>query len=478
MLRKFLAGVSALLLALGLAAFTATPAGADQPDFICEGYAPNGTDTINTAGDPATVPYEAPDGYLIDEYCVKADTIKHIVTVSPPVKSIVIDHPDKDSVSHYAVHLVPECAVVPGIAASAAECVPPDPCAEVSTTAVNGYDECNPPPDCDTEVGEARFAAAAVDEECPGASLTVTGEPTHQTCEGGDETPGTYVPGEIQLYVSDLAGVTDISYSKDGGPSTSVDLAGNLLITGLDPGDYDFVVTVADGYDAVAPFSVTVNESQDPSCKKVEICHWTEGEGGKYVEIEVSKKSIFNVPNGHDLHPNDKIPSFEYNDGDDVLTYPGKNGGTGEGCDDLPDLPTHGPVEPLVVFTAPTCEADGSYELISPEPLEGKSSTTVFWFVNGDPVEPGLYKAAAGTSVTIKVDANGPDYTLEDLTPSRTYPEHVFAEPDGDCDLTTLALTGQDVSPSPALTIAGFLGLLGLAMVRTARRTARFRTEG
>lgn len=77
-----------------------------QPEFICdetgEGWGPK----IDTEGDPATVPVTAPAGFLIDAYCVKAGTTEHIVPVSPAKASVEIDHPEKDSVSHYQVHLV------------------------------------------------------------------------------------------------------------------------------------------------------------------------------------------------------------------------------------------------------------------------------------------------------------------------------------------------------------------------------------
>lgn len=97
--------VGALALALGAGAM---PAQATQPEFICESFAPNGTDKINTTGDPATVPWTAPDGFLIDGYCVKAGTTKVFVPVDPPQKTVIIDHPLKDSVSHYSVRYVPE----------------------------------------------------------------------------------------------------------------------------------------------------------------------------------------------------------------------------------------------------------------------------------------------------------------------------------------------------------------------------------
>lgn len=68
---------------------------------------------IDTTGDPATVSYTAPEGKLVSEYCVKAGSEEsgggvRMITVNTPAKSVTIDHPDVDSVSHYSVTWVNE----------------------------------------------------------------------------------------------------------------------------------------------------------------------------------------------------------------------------------------------------------------------------------------------------------------------------------------------------------------------------------
>ena len=63
-------------------------------------------DKVDVDGDPATVPVDAPDGYLIAGYCVKAGTEPVIVMLDEPVASVDVDHPTKDSVSHYQLLLV------------------------------------------------------------------------------------------------------------------------------------------------------------------------------------------------------------------------------------------------------------------------------------------------------------------------------------------------------------------------------------
>jgi hypothetical protein len=100
------------------------PEDTGQPDMICNeaGYEAK----VDTTGDPATVTVTAPAGFLIDSYCVKAGTTKVIVPVTPPAATVVIDHPDKDSVSHYQVHLIPVPPVVlPVPALYSAEPTPP-----------------------------------------------------------------------------------------------------------------------------------------------------------------------------------------------------------------------------------------------------------------------------------------------------------------------------------------------------------------
>lgn len=109
-MKKIAAALAAVLVAGGLSLGAATAASADQPDFICSeaGYEAK----VDTPDNPATVEYTAPAGKLVDSYCVKAGTEKFIVPVTPPTATVLIDHPEKGSVSHYQVHLI-DAPVVP-----------------------------------------------------------------------------------------------------------------------------------------------------------------------------------------------------------------------------------------------------------------------------------------------------------------------------------------------------------------------------
>ena len=56
-------------------------------------------------GDPELT-VTAPEGFLIDMYCVKAGTDPIIVQVDPPAETVTIDFPDNDTVSHFMVHVI------------------------------------------------------------------------------------------------------------------------------------------------------------------------------------------------------------------------------------------------------------------------------------------------------------------------------------------------------------------------------------
>jgi hypothetical protein len=66
---------------------------------------------IDETGKKTTKTVTAPDGYLIDEYCVKAGSEKQGLgpefrTVSPPQKSVTISHSSEKDISHYSLSYV------------------------------------------------------------------------------------------------------------------------------------------------------------------------------------------------------------------------------------------------------------------------------------------------------------------------------------------------------------------------------------
>ena len=87
-----------IVLALATGAANATP-------DVC---GPLDSGKIDVTGDVAAVIVFAPDGYLINEYCVKAGSEAsgggaEYVTVDPPQKSVEIRHSTGKDVSHYSV---------------------------------------------------------------------------------------------------------------------------------------------------------------------------------------------------------------------------------------------------------------------------------------------------------------------------------------------------------------------------------------
>ena len=135
------------------------------------------------------------------------------------------------------------------------------------------------------------------------------------------------------------------------------------------------------------------------------------------------------------------------------------------------DLDTFPDVVPSVSYTEPTCAVPtGSYRLSNDTTLPGAVTPAVFWTVAGAPKAEGVaHTAAAGSSVTILATANGPVYGFGGDDDGKITFEHTFAAAPTACgELETLALTGQPTTP--LLAIAGLLGLLGVGLVRSARR--------
>ncbi len=137
-------------------------------------------------------------------------------------------------------------------------------------------------------------------------------------------------------------------------------------------------------------------------------------------------------------------------------------------CGDLSTDPT---VEAYVSSTPLTCEADGSFTLSdNAEFTEEHPGPAVTWTVNGGPSAAGTFPVTAAGTVIVQVEVNGPDWGWNNPE-QQTEWELVFAAPTG-CDLETLALTGVD-DAAPGLALAGFLGLLGAALVRSGARLGR-----
>jgi len=101
-----LTALIAVLIVLILVVAVSPIASADHNTNHCAG------DVTDTTGDPLSVAVAAPDGFLIDGYCVKSGSANQgdgpvYVEIDPPVAGVTITYPGGKSVSHYSVSLVP-----------------------------------------------------------------------------------------------------------------------------------------------------------------------------------------------------------------------------------------------------------------------------------------------------------------------------------------------------------------------------------
>lgn len=137
-----------LLLPASVMAVTTAPAGATGgTDQVCQGL---DSGKIDTEGNPKTVTLTAPEGKLIDKYCVKAGSENsgdgpHYEVVDPPAKTVTISYPSGKDISHYSASYTdaPSCTTHPNTPG----CVtPPDVCPEMPGTQPPGTVCTTPPP--------------------------------------------------------------------------------------------------------------------------------------------------------------------------------------------------------------------------------------------------------------------------------------------------------------------------------------------
>jgi hypothetical protein len=123
------------------------------------------------------------------------------------------------------------------------------------------------------------------------------------------------------------------------------------------------------------------------------------------------------------------------------------------------ELPTHPIVTPTVADPQPSCSATGTYTLGDDLGI----ADAVIWTANGSPISAGDHPIAAGSTVHVHAEANGPDYGFvfgqqQDWTVA-------FTQPATCGELKTLALTGP--GGAPVILIGGGAAALisGLALL-------------
>jgi hypothetical protein len=124
----------------------------------------------------------------------------------------------------------------------------------------------------------------------------------------------------------------------------------------LAPGSYTVTATLEQKngkkWDTVSTnsktFTINACPAETPDTRKVTICHWDNGQGGKWTSNDVSINSIASKGdwlNGHGGHPNDIWPAFNAKNGDPIAAY-GDQTILANGCV-VP--PTETPVTPTAV---------------------------------------------------------------------------------------------------------------------------------
>jgi|GEM_PF-4696118 len=334
-----------------------------------------------------------------------------------------------------------------------------------------------------------------------------------ETSEEPETVEATATPTQAQCVEGELADafitvdlVDGVTYTitKNGQP---VAFDENGKTGALEPGDYLVEAEAADGYALAEPYSVTITIVEyEGECGEQELeptvvepdyssepMQCIEGEFyGGFITVDLTvpgvtytiTKNGANVPfdefgktgalaegdylvEAVDADPNDGyVLEGEYSETVTIVYEPS------EDCEQV----TLADVEPKVSYTEATCAASASYVLSNNQTLPGDVDPAVFWTVGGDAKAEGVaHSAAAGSTVKIIATANGPDWGFTGDLDGILEFEHTFAAAPDCGELTTLALTGQ--SGSPALAAAGFLGLLGVALIRSARRATDLRQE-
>lgn len=264
-----------------------------QPDMICDeaGYETK----VDTVGDPATVEYTAPEGFLVDSYCVKASTTKVIVPVNPASATVTIDHPEVPSVSHYQVRLVekPKVGVQPRACTSiGAWYTEHDDLAPVLTTEGLSF----------TSVGgKATGYRVPVDGNLQGwspVSFVATGG-TEQfffrividaKADGGKAYQSLSFPGYTTIDSSSVAYQTGTSIATiaETWPNAVVKSVGFQTNTGA-PADFEAILKSVTGPCATANF---VPPTYEPTCTTVTGHEWIEGDGVLSVPGDWATQSI------------------------------------------------------------------------------------------------------------------------------------------------------------------------------------------
>jgi hypothetical protein len=527
--QKISATLAALALMAGAMVGVAGPAMATQPEN--PGNQPDNSTCldltaglgyeakVDTAGDPATVPYTAPSGYLVDAYCVKAGSVNSgggplIVTLATPSASITIDHPNVGSVSHYQVHLIP-VPVLPGPSGSVVftdgSCV-----ADV----VTGNS-------ATLTLGDGSTALYYINDVLQGA---VTAGTYNDLAAGSYKVEIVGQNGQVITQTHVFAAVPT-SCPPPPTPTEKVDVKEEIVCPTDEAEGIVNITTTTTTYQGTTVVDVKVvnttraltaqelKKCEDDN-KKVWVCKFVASENaphgyvlkdGKnpiHVSVNALGDDVNNTGTFNDAQPSFVVDSENAKCADTksevkeeiVCPVDGKGGIVnittttttyyGTTVVDVKvvkttraltaqelancDLPTFDLVMPKVSSVQPTCTADGSFTL---GVEAGYNPAYVKWIVDGVAnVASGTYPVTTSRTVTIvavPVAPHGFEFGWNQPAPIKfTVPNKAVCGDLPTFDLPTLAYTGSGTDGGAGLLFAGGLLVLGAAGVYSRRRWA------
>ncbi|HET7691358.1 MAG TPA: hypothetical protein VFK41_13320 [Nocardioidaceae bacterium] len=231
-----LAVAGVVLTATTLVAGSAGAAGADTADDqVCSEL---DSGKINTTGDPETVTVEAPEGFLIDGYCVKAGSANSgdgpvYIDVDPPVAELTFGYPGGKAVSHYAVSYVPVVTETPTETITETPTVtetPTETITETPTVTETPTETITETPtltETPTETVTVSPTETETPVETPTESVTVLPSETESPTDGT-----TVLDEETTLPTAVDAGQAGVIGGASGGPLRLAGLALGMLLLG------------------------------------------------------------------------------------------------------------------------------------------------------------------------------------------------------------------------------------------------------
>lgn len=391
---------------------------------------------IDTPSNPESLTITAPEGQLIDGYCVKAGSIKQgdgpeYVTVTP-TEELTISHSSLKGISHYSVsYTTAPVEEETGVLSVSTDCEE----ITVSSSTITPADGVVSYEIDDMIVAEGATTVAAgmhTVELLVNDVVVATQTVEVQGCES-DVTPAGSLAITTDCEEGTLGGTV---IAPTGGEATytvnGVETPAGTY-TNLAPGDY-YVEMFVDGV-LVDSQTVTIYACEEPDTESVTLCHATGSTKNPFVRITVDAAGAYNGhlddsaggENGDHQNGEDIIPTFTYNG--NTYSQNWTEGDTlPENCNEAEE------VTPAAVrFINPTCEnPNGRIVVTATEGVVYKVGSTEI---------TGTTSYPAGSTVTVTASAEDESYILAEG--AVTTWEHTFTVAPVGC-----VLGDSDVCPN------------------------------